>query len=84
MFDCAKVINKKHFLISFVISFQMWEQKMVFVLGDVLPTNYDAATALFSVCQMPESVKMKYCISSYASALRDTWIKAFCEAHVQD
>lgn len=57
---------------------------MVFVLGDVLPMNYDAAIALFSVCQMLESDKTKYCISSYVSALIDTWIKAFGKAHVQD
>ena len=84
MFDCSKVINNKHFLIFFVLSFQMWEQKMVFVLGDVLPMNYDAAIALFSVCQMLESDKTKYCISSYVSALIDMWIKAFGKAHVQD
>ena len=48
---------------------------MIFVLGDVLPTNYDAATAIFSVCQTPESDKMKYCISSYVSALIDIWIR---------
>ena len=75
MFDYGKVINNKYFLIFSAISFQMREQKMIFVLGDVLPTNYDAATAIFSVCQTPESDKMKYCISSYVSALIDIWIR---------
>ena len=62
----------------------MLEEKMVFVLGDVLPTNYDAAITLFSVFQTPESDKMKNCISSYVSALIDTWINVFGEAHAQD
>ena len=57
---------------------------MVFVPRDVLPTNYDVAIALFSVCQTPEFDKMKYYISSYVSALTDTLIKAFGEAHIHD
>ena len=57
---------------------------MVFVLGDVLPTNYDAAITLFSVFQTSGSDKMKNCISSYVSALIDTWINVFGEAHAQD
>lgn len=67
-----------------MILFQMCEQKTIFVLGDTLPTNYDAAIALFSVCRTPESEKMKHCISSYVNALIDTWTKAFGEAHVTD
>ena len=61
----------------------MSKQKIIFVLGDMLPTNYDAAIALFSVCQKRESEKMKDCIRSYADALIVTWTKAFGEAHVK-
>ena len=56
----------------------------VFILGDTLPTNYDVAIAIFSVCKTPGSEKMKNCISSYVNALIDTWTKAFGDAHVMD
>ena len=61
----------------------------VFILGDTLPTNYDVAIAIFSVCKTPETSektpeKMKNCISSYVNALIDTWTKAFRDAHVKD
>ena len=56
----------------------------VFILGDTLPTNYDVAIAIFSVCKTPESEKTKNCISSYVNALIDTWTKAFGDAHVKD
>ena len=45
----------------------------VFILGDTLPTNYDVAIAIFSVCKTPEFEKMKNCIT-----------KAFGDAHVKD
>ena len=61
----------------------MSKQKIILVLGDMLPTNYDAAIALFSVCHKRESEKKKDCISSYADALIVTWTKAFGEAHVK-
>ncbi len=62
----------------------MGHQKTVFILGDTLPTNYDVAIAIFSICKTPESEKMKNCISSYVNGLINTWTKVFGDAHVKD
>ena len=67
-----------------MVYFQMYKQKILFVLGDQLPMNYDAAISIFSVCRTPESEKMKHCITSYVNALIDIWTKAFGEGHVKD
>ena len=37
-----------------------------FILGDVLPTYYDAAISIFSVASKPGTAKMKAVIRSYA------------------
>ena len=58
------------------------EQKILFILGDKLPTYYDAAVAIYSVTQSIKSEKMHSCIISYANALVRIWTKAFGEEHV--
>ena len=58
------------------------EQKILFILGDKLPTYYDAAIAIYSVTQNIKSDKMLHCISSYATALISIWTKAFGDDHV--
>ena len=50
-----------------------------FLLGDKLPTTYDVAIDLFSLCTKPGSEKMNKCIAIYANALIDQWTKAFGE-----
>ena len=37
-----------------------------FILGDVLPTYYDAAISIFSVASKPGTAKIKAVIRSYA------------------
>ena len=53
-----------------------------FILGDVLPTYYDAAISIFSVASKPGTAKMKAVIRSYAFALIDMWEKSFTSKHV--
>ena len=50
-----------------------------FMLGDKLPTVYDVAIDIFSLCSKPGSEKMKKCINIYATSLIDQWTKAFGE-----
>ena len=86
MFVCTDdvMLLKQTFHNPFMVYFQMYKQKILFLLGDQLPMNYDAAISIFSVCRTPESEKMKHCITSYVNALIDIWTKAFGEGHVKD
>ena len=43
-------------------------KNILFILGDKLPTYYDAAIAIYSVTQSINSDKMQHCITSYATA----------------
>ena len=52
-------------------------EKIIFSLGDKLPTSYDAAITIFSICSTPESARMSNVICHYASALINIWEKAF-------
>ena len=60
----------------------MGETTVIFVLGDVLPTYYDAAISIFSVATKPGSKKMKETINTYALALIAIWEKSFGNKHV--
>ena len=44
------------------------EVQLKFVLGDVLPTYYDAAISIFSVAVKPSTTKMKNTINQYATS----------------
>ena len=57
-------------------------EKIVFVLGDKFPTNYDAAIAIFIIAQKIKSDRMKHVITAYATALIHLWIKSFGEKHL--
>ena len=57
-------------------------ENILFILGEKLPTYYDAAIAIYSVTQSIKSDKMQHCITSYATALISIWTKAFGEEHV--
>ena len=48
-------------------------EKIVFVLGDKLPTYYDAAMSIYMVATKPKSKKMVSSINSYTKALIDIW-----------
>ena len=54
----------------------------MFVLGDILPTYYDAAIAIFRIASKPDAPKMKETINSYAKALVDMWEQSFTSHHV--
>ena len=58
------------------------EEDTVFVLGDILPTYYDAAIAIFRIASKPDAPKMKETINSYAKALVDMWEQSFTSHHV--
>ena len=51
-------------------------------LGDRLPTTYDVAIHIFSICSSPGSKKMQGCIRAYSQALILKWTEAFGEEHV--
>ena len=52
------------------------------MLGDSLPTIYDVAINIFSICCKPGSKKMEDCIYAYSQALILQWTKAFGEGYV--
>ena len=56
-------------------------EKLVFVLGDKLPTCYEATIAIYSVATQPKGVKMKT-IHAYAMSLINVWVKTFGQGHV--
>ena len=53
-----------------------------FMLGDKLPTSYDAAIAIFNITQNPKRSKMKRTIHAYYVALVNVWTKSFSKDHV--
>ena len=57
-------------------------EKLVFILGDVLPTVYDVAVSIYSIACKPNSQKMNESIAAYTESLINLWIKAFGENHV--
>ena len=52
------------------------------ILGDRLPTIYDVAIDIFSICCKPGSKKMGDCVQAYSEALVLQWTKAFGEGYV--
>ena len=54
----------------------------IFYLGDKLPTVYDAAITINSVCRKPNSDKMRDIISVYGKNLILLWTRSFGEKHV--
>ena len=46
-------------------------EKLVFVLGDKLPTYYNAAISIFQVASKPRSKKMINSVHIYACSLID-------------
>ena len=57
-------------------------EDIVFMLGDKLPTYYDAAITIFNVTQNPRRNKMKSTIQAYYVALVNIWTKSFSKDHV--
>ena len=57
-------------------------EKVVFVLGDKLPTYYYAAISIHMVATKPKSKKMVSTINSYTKALIDIWKRSFGDLHV--
>ena len=57
-------------------------EKVVFVLGEKLPTGYDAAISIYMVATKPKSKKMVSTINSYTKALIDIWKRSFGDLHV--
>ena len=55
---------------------------IIFVLGDKLPTYYDAAISIWSVCHSKEGKKKSKAVNAYYRALSEVWIKAFGKDHV--
>ena len=56
-------------------------ENILFYLGDKLPTVYDAAIAIFSICRKVNSPKNKDTISNYTRALIAMWTRSFGEQH---
>ena len=57
-------------------------EKLIFVIGDVLPTIYDEAISKFNIAANPASDKNCECIKAYVASLAEVWIKAFGVKHV--
>ena len=57
-------------------------EKLVFVLGDKLPTYYNAAISIFQVASKPRSKKMINSVHIYACSLIDIWQRSFGNDHV--
>ena len=57
-------------------------EKVVFVLGEKLPTYYDAAISIYMVATKPKSKKMVSTINSYTKAPIDIWKRSFGDLHV--
>ena len=45
-------------------------ERLLFVLGDVLPTIYDVAISIFNIACKPQSLKMQQCINA-VKAVKD-------------
>ena len=52
--DQYQIFHKENTVIK------MDQEKVIFVLGDKLPTIYDAALGIYSVAQGPNMLKMQY------------------------
>ena len=59
------------------------ETNVRFVLGEMLPTFYDVAIAIYSVATKPGSDKMNKAINNYAKCLIEMWEKSFTDKHVK-
>ena len=57
-------------------------EKVVFALGDKLPTCYDAAISIYMVVTEPKSKAMVSTINSYTKALIDVWKRSFGDLHI--
>ena len=57
-------------------------KKLVFVLGDKLPTYYDAAISIFKINHKYKDQENDGVINSYAVSLIDIWKKLFGDSHV--
>ena len=57
-------------------------ERIIFVLGDKLPTIYDVAISIYNVVSKPNSGGMKNCIQAYVTALINVWIKSFGKKHL--
>ena len=57
-------------------------EKLIFVLSDVLPTIYDVAISIYQVSANRTSDRMCECINAYVASLVEQWIKAFGVEHV--
>ena len=57
-------------------------EKVVFVLGDKLPTYCDSSISIYMVATKPESKKMFSTIKSYTKALINIWKGSFGDIHV--
>ena len=57
------------------------EEKIVFIMGDKIPTYYDVAISLFQVSTR-HGDQGKKAINSYYKSLVDCWTKAFGTRHV--
>ena len=55
---------------------------ITFILGDRLPTYYDAAIAIFSVCRNLNCAKMTNTVTQYSEALINIWEHAFGSSYV--
>ena len=66
----------------FRVEMSQEKEKLIFILGDKLPTYYDAAISIYQVSQSPKTHKMQITISAYFNALIDTWQKSFTAKHV--
>ena len=58
------------------------DEDTVFVLGDILPTYYDADIAIFRIASKPGAPKMIETINSYAKALVDMWEQSLTSHYV--
>ena len=56
--------------------------EIIFVLGDYLPTYYEAGIAIYSQATKPKSPKMDIAIKAYAKSLTTAWENSFGEKHV--
>ena len=57
-------------------------EKVVFVLGDKLPTYCDSSISIYMVATKPGSKKMFSTIKSYTKALINIWKGSFGDIHV--
>ena len=60
----------------------MADQNLVFVLGDFLPTYYEAGISIYSIATNPKSKKMGDVVCAYSKALINAWECSFGTEHV--